>query len=53
MDGFLGRYNIPSLNQEQVNYLNSLISHKNIDEVIKTKTKTKKQKQKQPIARWI
>ena len=30
MDGFLDRYHIPKLNQEQVNYLNSPISHKEI-----------------------
>ena len=35
MDGFLDRYHIPKLNQEQVNYLNRPISHKEIEEVIK------------------
>jgi hypothetical protein len=34
MDGFLDRYHIPKLNQEQVNYLNSPISNKEIEEVI-------------------
>jgi hypothetical protein len=34
MGGFLERSLIPKLNQEQVNYLNRLISHKEI-EVIK------------------
>ena len=34
MDGFLDRCHIPKLNQEQVNYLNRPISHKEI-EVIK------------------
>jgi hypothetical protein len=42
---FLDRCHIPKLNQEQVNYLNRLISHKEI-EVIKnlptTTTTTKK-----------
>jgi hypothetical protein len=33
--GFLDRYHIPKLNQEQVNYLNRPISHKEIEEVIK------------------
>ena len=33
-DSFLDRYHIPKLNQEQVNYLNGPISHKEI-EVIK------------------
>ena len=35
MDGFLDRCHIPKLNQEQVNYLNRPISHKEIEEVIK------------------
>ena len=35
MGGFLDRYLIPKLNQEQVNYLNRPISDKEIEEVIK------------------
>jgi hypothetical protein len=35
MDDFLDRYHIPKLNQEQVNYLNRPMSHKEIEEVIK------------------
>ena len=35
MDGFLDRCHIPKLNQEQVNYLNRSMSHKEIEEVIK------------------
>jgi hypothetical protein len=35
MDVFLDRYHIPKLNQEQVNYLNRPISHKEMEEVIK------------------
>ena len=35
MNGFLDRCHLSKLNQEQVNYLNSLISHKKIDDVIK------------------
>jgi hypothetical protein len=34
MDGFLDRCHMPKLNQEQVNYLNRPISHKEIEEVI-------------------
>jgi hypothetical protein len=35
MDDFLDRCHIPKLNQEQVNYLNRSISHKEVEEVIK------------------
>jgi hypothetical protein len=35
MDDFLDRYHIPKLNQEHVNYLIRLISHKEIEKVIK------------------
>jgi len=35
MDGFLDRHPIPNLNQEEINYLNRLIFHKEIEEVIK------------------
>ena len=49
MDKFLDRYQVPMLNQDQVNDLNSHISPKEIEAVInslptKKKTKTKKQK---------
>jgi hypothetical protein len=36
MGGFLDRYHIPKLNQEQINYLNMLIYHKEIRESLKT-----------------
>jgi hypothetical protein len=35
MDGFLDRCHIPKLNQEQIDYLNKPISHKEIEEVNK------------------
>jgi hypothetical protein len=35
LDDFLDRYHIPKLNQEQVNYLNSPITPKKIEVVIK------------------
>ena len=35
MDGFLDTYHIPKLNQNQVNYLNSPITPKEMGEVIK------------------
>jgi hypothetical protein len=34
MDKFLDRYQVPKLNQDQVNYLNSRISPKEIEAVI-------------------
>ena len=36
MDNFLDRYQIPTLNQDQVNHLNSPISPKEIEAVIKS-----------------
>jgi hypothetical protein len=34
MDNFLDRYQVPRLNQDQINYLNSPISPKEIEAVI-------------------
>jgi hypothetical protein len=34
MDNFLDRYQVPKLNQDQINDLNSPISHKEIETVI-------------------
>jgi hypothetical protein len=48
MNGFLDRYHIPKLNQEEINYLNRPISHKEIEEIIKNLPTNKK-----PRARWI
>jgi hypothetical protein len=45
MDAFLDRCHIPKLNQEQINYLNRPILHKEIEEVIKN-LPTKKKKKK-------
>ena len=42
MDDFLDRCHIPKLNQEQVNYLNRSISHKEVEEVIKNLPTKKK-----------
>jgi hypothetical protein len=44
MDDFPDRYNVPNLNQEQVNYLSRPISHKKTEEIIKN-LPTKKKKQ--------
>ena len=48
MHDFLDRYQIPKLNQEQVNYLNRPISPKEIEEIIKIPPK-----HKNPRARWL
>jgi hypothetical protein len=34
MDKFLGRYQVPKLNQDQINHLNSPISPKEVEAVI-------------------
>ena len=36
MDNFLDRYQIPKLNQDQINHLNSLTTPKEIEAVIKS-----------------
>jgi hypothetical protein len=36
MDDFLDKYQIPKLNQEQINHLNSPITPKEVEEVIKS-----------------
>jgi hypothetical protein len=36
MDNFLDRYQVPKLNQDQINDLNSSISHKEIEAVFNT-----------------
>jgi hypothetical protein len=49
MDKFLDRYQVPKLNQDQVNDLNSAISPKVIEAVINNlPTKKKKKKKKTP-----
>jgi hypothetical protein len=54
MDKFLDRYQLPKLNQDQINDLNSLISPKEIDTVINSlPTKKKKKKKKMPRTRWV
>jgi hypothetical protein len=44
MDKFLDRYQVPKLNQDQINDLNSPISPKEIDVVINSLPKKKKPK---------
>jgi hypothetical protein len=46
MHYFLYRYHIPNVNQEQINYLNRLISPKETEEVIKNLPSKKKKKKK-------
>jgi hypothetical protein len=50
MNKFLGRYQVPKLNQDQINDLNSPISPKEIEAVVNshpTKKKTKKTNKQQ------
>jgi hypothetical protein len=51
MDKFLDRYQVPKLNQDQVNDLNSPISLKEIEAIIDS-LPTKKKKKK-PRTRWV
>jgi hypothetical protein len=59
MDNFLDKYQVPKVNQDQINYINSLISPKEIEAAINSlpnnnKNKTNKQTNKQkPRTRWI
>jgi hypothetical protein len=36
MDNFLDKYQLPKLNQDQINHLNSPITHKEIEAIIKS-----------------
>ena len=45
MDNFLDRYQVPKLNQDQLNYLNNPISPKEIEAVIKILPTKKAQEQ--------
>jgi hypothetical protein len=47
MDDFLDRYQVPKLNQDQINHINSPIMPKEIDAVIKSLN------QQDPRARWF
>ena len=49
MDKFLDRYQVPKLNQDQVNDLNSPISPKEIEAVINSLSA----KKKKPRTRWV
>ena len=48
MDNFLDRYQIPKLNQDQINHLNSPITPKEIEAVIKSLPTKKKKKSPGP-----
>jgi hypothetical protein len=45
MDVFLDRFHVPKLNQSQMNYLNSSITPKEIEEIIKSLITKKYQRQ--------
>ena len=48
MDNFLDRYQVPKLNQDQINYPNRLISTKEIEAVINNRPTKKKHR-----TRWV
>jgi hypothetical protein len=54
MDNFLDRYQVPKLNQNQINNLSSSISPKEIETAIKRlPTKKKKKKKKKSRTIWV
>jgi hypothetical protein len=53
MDNFLGRFQVPKLNQDQINDLNSPISPKEIEVVINSLPTKKKKKKKKHRTRWV
>jgi hypothetical protein len=53
MDNFLDRYQVPKLNQVKINNLNSFISPKEIEAVIKSLLTIPPTKKKKPRARWV
>jgi hypothetical protein len=54
MDNFLDRYQIPKLNQDQINHLNNPITPEEIEAVIKRlPTKKRKKKKKKSRTRWV
>jgi hypothetical protein len=52
MDNFLDRYQVPKLNQDQINHLHSTITPEEIEAIIKA-LPTKKKKKKKPKTRWF
>jgi hypothetical protein len=52
MDNFLDRYQVPKLNQDQINNLNSLISPKEIEAVINS-LPNNNNNNKKPRTRWV
>jgi hypothetical protein len=42
VDGFLEKYHTSKINQEQINYINRTISHKEVEKVIKKTSQPKK-----------
>ena len=50
MDRFLEKFNVPRLNQEEIEIMNNLITSTEIEAVIKKKKSPKKQK---PGTRWL
>jgi hypothetical protein len=57
MENFLERYQVPKLNEDQINHLNSPITPKEVEAVINSlptkKKKKKKKKKKNPKTRWV
>jgi hypothetical protein len=52
MDNFLARYELPKLNQDQINVLKCPLSPKEIEAVINCLPKKKKKKKKKSLGPW-
>ena len=53
MDRFLEKFNLPRLNQEEIEIMNNPITSTKIEAVIKNLPPPKKKKKKQPRTRWL
>ena len=53
MDRFLEKFNLPRLNQEEIEIMNKSITSTEIEAVIKNLWKKQQQQQQKPMTRWL
>ena len=53
MDRFLEKFNLPRLNQEEIEIMNNPITSTEIEAVIKNLWKKQQQQQQKPMTRWL